>query len=132
VKEIVIRDRGRGPELSDVRITVFDVLPYLERGHHPTYIAALMGLSTREVEALARYIEEHRDEVMAMNARILERIARGNPPEVEARLQQSRARLHALREELRKKRAQEGNHEGDPDGREHRRASPDPLHDPHG
>jgi uncharacterized protein (DUF433 family) len=115
---IAIIDRGRGPELAGTRITVFDVIPYLEAGHSPTYIAAVLRLSTPEVEALIRYIEEHRDQVLAENRTIEERIARGNSPEVEARLPGSHARLLALRDELRR-RTQRGetNGAGDPGGR---------------
>jgi uncharacterized protein (DUF433 family) len=118
MRPITIVDRGRGPELAGTRITVFDVIPYLRAGRSPTWIAALLRLSTPEVEALVRYIEEHRDEVMTENQKIEERIARGNPPEVEARLLGSRARLLALRDELRRKTQRgETNGTGDPGGR---------------
>jgi uncharacterized protein (DUF433 family) len=108
LRRIAIIDRGRGPELAGIRITVFDVIPYLKAGHSPTYIAAGLGLSTDEVQALVQYIEEHKEEVMAENQKIEERIARGNPPEVEAIREESHARLLAYREELRRKKAQEG------------------------
>jgi uncharacterized protein (DUF433 family) len=112
---ITLIDRGRGPELPGIRITVFDVIPYLRAGHSPTYVAALLGLSTDEVLALVQYIEEHREEVMAQNQKIEERIARGNPPEVEARRAEFHARLLAYREELRRKKSEEGrNGAGDP------------------
>jgi hypothetical protein len=132
VEPINIIDRGRGPELAHIRITVFDVLPYLRAGHPPTYIAAVFGLSTREVEALAGYIEDHKAEVAEMNRRIEERIARGNPPEVEARLRQSpwHAKIQARWEELRQRRAAGGNHEGDPDGRQHSGPGQDPVPNP--
>ena len=90
--------------MAHIRITVFDVLPYLQAGHHPTYIAAVFSLSTREVAALADYIEQHKAEVLDMNRRIEERIARGNPPEVEARRRRSHAKLLALRDEFRRRR----------------------------
>jgi uncharacterized protein (DUF433 family) len=108
MQRIAIIYRGRGPELAGTRITVFDIIPYLEAGHSPTYIAALLGLSTAEVEALIQYIEEHKTEVMATNQKIVERIARGNPPEIEARREKSHAKLLALREELRRKAGTEG------------------------
>jgi uncharacterized protein (DUF433 family) len=108
---IAIIDRGRGPELAGTRITVYDLIPYLEAGRGPTYIAALFRISTEKVNALIQYIEEHRDEVMAVHAKIEERIARGNPPWVEERLKGSRERLYALRDELRRKKEQEKNGE---------------------
>ena len=92
-----IINRGRGPELAGTRITVYDVIPYLEAGRSPTYIAAVLGLGTEEVFTLARYIDEHREEVMAVHRKIEERIARGNPPEIEAKLQDSRVKLMALK-----------------------------------
>src|SRR5438105_1300241 len=106
LRPITIINRGRGPELAGARITVYDVIPYLKAGRSPTYIAAVLRLSTREVLALMQYMEEHKDEVMAENAKIEARIARGNPPELEAKLASARAKLQALREELARKRAQ--------------------------
>ena len=119
MREIIIRDRGRGPELAGTRITVFDIIPYLKAGRSPNYIAAVLRLSTAEVLALMKYIEEHHDEVMAINAEIEERIARGNPPEIEERLKTSpwHARIEARLAEILRRRAAEGEHEGDPDGR---------------
>ncbi len=113
-----IIDRGRGPELAGTRVTVFDVLHYLDAGHGPTYIAAVLGIGTPGVEALIRYIEEHKEEVRAENQKILDRIARGNPPEVEAKLRESRAHqvIQARLAELRRKRLAEGTKgEGDPE-----------------
>jgi uncharacterized protein (DUF433 family) len=114
LQPIAIIDRGRGPELAGTRITVFDVLPYLQKGWHHTYIAAIFSISSAEVLALSRYIEDHEAEVLATNARILARIAQGNSPEVEAMRQRSHARLLALRAELQQKRLQEVNGARDP------------------
>jgi uncharacterized protein (TIGR02996 family) len=112
---IAIIDRGRGPELAGTRITVFDVLHYREAGWHPSSIALWLGLSTAEVEALLRYAEEHRDEVMAAHRKIEERISRGNPPEVEAKRRESHAKLLARKAELERQRAgTEANGEGHP------------------
>jgi uncharacterized protein (DUF433 family) len=58
-----IIDVGRGPQIAGSRITVFDVLDYLEEGWRPTQIALFFRLSTRQVEAAVRYIEEHKDDV---------------------------------------------------------------------
>jgi uncharacterized protein (DUF433 family) len=107
VQPIAIIDRGRGPELAGTRVTVFDVIPYLEAGHSPNYVATVFNLATAEVLALMKYIEEHKAEVMAENQKIVERIARGNPPEVEALRAESHAKLLRLRDELRQ-RSQEG------------------------
>ena len=63
---------------------------------------------------IVRYFEEHREEILAENQKILERIARGNPPEVEAKLQVSLAKLRARIAEREQKRLQEANGEGNP------------------
>ena len=114
MEPVKIIDRGRGPELARIRITVFDIIPWQRAGHSANYIAASLGLSTREVLALQQYIEEHKEEVMAINQQIEERIARGNPPEIEARRKESHAKLLVLREELRRNQQEAngaGNHQ---------------------
>jgi hypothetical protein len=118
MRPIRIIDRGRGPELAHIRITVYDVLPYHLAGDDPTYIAASLLLSTPEVQALIDYYEAHKEEVMEVHRRIEERIARGNPPEIEERLRDSPAHalIQARMEELRKRRSrQETNGEGNPE-----------------
>jgi uncharacterized protein (DUF433 family) len=106
---IAIIDRGRGPQLAGTRITVYDIIPYLEGGEGADYIAAVLSLSTAEVLALMQYIEEHKAEVMAVHRQIEERIARGNPPEIEARLASSptHKRIQARLAELQRQRSQE-------------------------
>ncbi len=101
MQPIVIIDRGRGPELAHIRITVFDLLPYVRAGWHPTSMAALFDLSMAEIDALLQYLRDHESEVLMEDEKIAERIARGNPPEVEAKRRISRERLQALRERLR-------------------------------
>ncbi len=106
MRPISIINRGRGPELAHTRITVYDIIPYLEEGWHPSSIAMALGISSPAVRALIQYIEEHKEEVMAENAKIVERIRRGNPPEVEAKRQASHAKVLALREKLQREREQ--------------------------
>jgi hypothetical protein len=91
------------------------VLHYMEAGQAADYIAAVLGISTADVLALQEYIAEHHDEVMAEHRKIEERIAKGNPPEVEAKLRASptHARLQARWAEIQAKRAREANGEGD-------------------
>jgi len=114
LQPIQIVDRGRGPQLAGSRTTVYDIIPYLEAGRSATYVAAAMGHSTREIQALIEYIELHREEVMAVHRRTEERIARGNPPEVEARLAASpvHAKIQARWEEVHRPRTQESNGAG--------------------
>jgi uncharacterized protein (DUF433 family) len=81
-----IIDRGRGPEIAGTRITVYDVLDYHKSGWHQDMIADTLELSSEQVEDAIRYIEEHRDEVVADYQEMLARDARGNPPELQAKL----------------------------------------------
>jgi uncharacterized protein (DUF433 family) len=99
--EAKIVKTGRGPEIAGTRITVYDVLEYYKTGWHRDMIASLLSLSSHQVEAAIRYIEEHRDEVMASYERNMERIRRGNPPELQAKLDAAHERLQARLRELR-------------------------------
>ena len=87
---------GRTPRIGGSRITVYDILDYHKSGWHRDEIAALFDLSSRQVEAAIRYIEEHRDEVMAEYEEILARHARGNPPELDAKLNAAHERLQEM------------------------------------
>jgi uncharacterized protein (DUF433 family) len=104
---IEIHDRGRGPELEGTRITVYDIIPYRLGGCAPAEIADMLrpgypAITPAHIEALFRYMDEHHDEVMAVHQRIEERIARGNPPEVEEKLRAGEQRLRAKLEELKR------------------------------
>jgi len=102
VAESVIIDRGRGPEIAGTRITVYDIVDYLEEGWHPTAIAAFFRISSREVDASLRYIEEHKEEVRAEYQRILARADKGNPPDLQSQLDAGHARfLEHVRERAR-------------------------------
>jgi uncharacterized protein (DUF433 family) len=101
---IEIHDRGRGPELKGTRITVYDIIPYRLGGLTPAEISETLAhpeVTPAHVEALFRYMDEHRDEVMAVHREIEERIARGNPPWVEERMRESSARFKARLAEVR-------------------------------
>lgn len=100
---LVIIDRGGTPRLAGSRINVYDVVHYLEHGRSANYIALVLRIRLIEVQALIKYIEEHKEEVMAVHRKIEERIAKGNPPEVEAKLRSSHAKLLALKAELERK-----------------------------
>ena len=114
--EAKIIDRGRGPEIAGSRITVFDVLDYLQEGWHPVEIALNFRPSTRQVDAAVNYINEHRDEVMAEYQRILERCARGNPPELQAKLDAGHERFLAMVRERRQAKTRGGQDAGDSRG----------------
>ena len=81
-----IIDRGRGPQIVGTRITVYDIMDYLRQNWHHTAIAAWLRLSSHQVLAAIEYIEAHRAEVEAEYRIMLEREARGNPPEIQAKV----------------------------------------------
>jgi uncharacterized protein (DUF433 family) len=106
---------GRGPEIAGTRITVYDVIGYLQQGRDRDRIAAILSLSSQQVEAAIRYIEEHRDEVMLSYETNMERVRRGNPPEVQARVETAHERLQARLRQIREPRqreAQDAPHSG--------------------
>lgn len=101
--DITITDRGRGPQLSTNRITVQDLVPYFQLNYSYDQIREVMPiLSVAEIQAVERYVGEHREEVMAVDRRIRERNAnRRNPPHIEELRRQSRQKRLALQEKLR-------------------------------
>ncbi len=83
--EIAIVDRGRGPQLSTCRITVQDLVPYLQDHFtHEEILEIMPVLTLEEIRVIERYIQDHYEAVMEQDRRIRERIeARRKPPEVE-------------------------------------------------
>jgi uncharacterized protein (DUF433 family) len=79
--------------IAGTRITIWDVLHYLEAGWSRPDIAATLHLTEAQVAAAAKYIEEHRDEVMVVHQQIEDRKARGNPPDILAKVAKSRAKV---------------------------------------
>jgi uncharacterized protein (DUF433 family) len=96
-----IIDRGRGPEIKGTRITVYDVLDYVLEGWSPARIATWFNIGSREVKTAIHYIREHTIEVLTEYVKILERCARGNPPEIQAKLDASHARTQKLMKQIR-------------------------------
>jgi uncharacterized protein (DUF433 family) len=85
---MIVKNRIEG-----TRITIWDVLHYLEAGWSRPDIAATLHLTEAQVAAAARYIEDHCDEVMVVHRHIENRKARGNPPEILAKAAKSRAKV---------------------------------------
>jgi uncharacterized protein (DUF433 family) len=108
-----IIDRGRGPEIKGTRITVYDVMDYYTMGWNHSSIALWFGLSSRQVLAAIKYIEEHKAEVEADYEKILERCRRGNPPELQAKLDAVHAKYQALWAERKKRYAQPSDKEAE-------------------
>lgn len=84
-REISIVDHGRGPQLSTCRITVQDLVPYLQQEYTHEQIREIMPvLTSQEIAVVERYVQEHFEAVMEEDRSIRERIAaRRKPPEVE-------------------------------------------------
>jgi uncharacterized protein (DUF433 family) len=115
---VEIHDRGRGPEIKGTRLTVYDIIPYRLNGDTPEQVVEILTgyhglISAAHIEALYRYMDEHHDEVMAVHRKIEERIARGNPPEIEAKLREASARFQARLAEIRRTMS-ESNGDGHP------------------
>jgi uncharacterized protein (DUF433 family) len=114
--ETIIINRGRGPEIAGTRITVYDVLDYLKEGWHHTAIAATLRVSSAQVLAAIQYIQDHQDEVQENYKKILERCTRGNPPEIQARLDEIHTKYEKLWANGRNSSHRENNGEGNPRG----------------
>lgn len=102
--EITIINRGRGMQLSTSRITVQDLVPYFQSGStYAEIMEAMPTLCVAEIQAVERYIVEHRDEVMETDRRIRERNALcRNPPHVEEIMRRVRVKWPALEKAYRK------------------------------
>jgi len=95
-REITDKD---GPEIVGMRITVYNLVPYfLDPEATEQSIADSYELTVEQVAAARAYVFAHFDKVMARHREIEERNARGNPPEVLAIAEQSRARFQLYRE----------------------------------
>ena len=57
--------RGGKPCIRGLRITVYDIMDYLRMDWHHTAIASWLRISSFQVLAAIKYIEEHREEVEA-------------------------------------------------------------------
>jgi uncharacterized protein (DUF433 family) len=114
--EATIIEAGRNPRIAGTRITVYTIWEYIQEGWRPDDIAFWLRLTRDQVEAAIRYIEEHEDEVRAEYTTIMERINRGNPPELKAKLDAAHERLQAMIRERRRPNGQEDPDEGHPGG----------------
>jgi uncharacterized protein (DUF433 family) len=112
-KTVEIIDRGRGPQLATSRITVQDLVPYLQVGSsHADIMRAMPILTVAEIQAVERYVQEHKEDVMEQDRRIrAENAKRQNSPEVEKILQEARDQRLAHAKTRRQQR-QEANGEG--------------------
>ncbi|HEV8059887.1 MAG TPA: DUF433 domain-containing protein [Gemmataceae bacterium] len=103
-----IVDRGRGPQLSTCRITVQDLVPYLQQNcTHEEIMAIMPVLTSEEIKAIQAYVRDNYEAVMDQDRRILERAAkRTTPPEIEEIRKKGHAKVLALMEQFAKRTAE--------------------------
>jgi len=112
-----IIDRGRGPEISGTRITVYDVMDYLQEGWRYDQIAGVFRLPPEDIQVALQYIEERKDEVMTAYRQILARHRNVQySPAVQEKLAQNRQKLQAKRAEIKARRQAEVAHADDHGG----------------
>src|SRR5262245_23659400 len=70
-KEITLVDRGRGLQLSTSRITVHDLVPYLQAGcSFDEIIRWIPSLTHEEIAVVERYYRQHQDELDEYERRV--------------------------------------------------------------
>ena len=101
-RAVHIVDRGRGPQLSTSRITVQDVVPYLQQNCSWEEIREIMPVLTKEeFEVVERYVRDNFDAVMEQDGRIRERNStRTISPEIQEIRKKGRAKAQALMEKF--------------------------------
>lgn len=103
MRATIVNDR-----IDGTRITVWDVFLYLDEGWPAEQIANVLPLTCEQVRTAIEFIEQNCDYVVEGHRKIEERNARGNPPEIQEKLVQSRSRMRAWLEQRRKVRAGAG------------------------
>jgi uncharacterized protein (DUF433 family) len=97
-----IINRGCGPEIEGTRITVYDVMDYLQEGWRYDQIAGLFRLPPDDIQAAIAYIEAHKEEVMTAYQQILARHKNVQySSEVQEKLSRNRQKLQAKLAEIR-------------------------------
>jgi uncharacterized protein (DUF433 family) len=99
-----IVDRGRGPQLSSSRITVQDLVPYIQQNYSHEQIQEIMPVLTEEdIRVVEQYVRENYEAVMEQDRRIRERAeSRRKTPEVEEAERKERlARIESARRRIR-------------------------------
>lgn len=101
-----IINRGRGPEISGTRITVYRIMDFVRDNSPRERMASELRLSLEQVETALAYIAEHRADVEAEYEAILAR-PRKNPEWVEAGRAKS---VEELKERIMARAAKEAAH----------------------
>ena len=104
VMKDLVTPEGR---LRSSRINCHDVYHYLKCHRPHTEITLALQIFPEDVLALIHYIVEHEEEVEANWQAFEAEAAKGNPPEIQAKLEQSHKKLMAMREAILARKAQE-------------------------
>ncbi len=72
-KTALIVETPRGPSLVGTRITVYSVMDYIKGGWSRFFIRQIMNLTDEQLDAVYKYIEQHKEEVERDYARIVAR-----------------------------------------------------------
>lgn len=109
IRESVIINRGRGPEISGTRITVYDVMDYYKHGWHRDQIVGVFPrVSSADIQAAIDYIEAHKEEVTAEYQKILDRHANYKYPDwVQKVVDEAAGSADRRLQEIRSRRSQE-------------------------
>lgn len=107
MSDATIVDVDRNPRIAGTRITVYTIFEFVEAGWRASDIAFMFDLTRTEVDAAICFIEQNRERVVADYAKIMERINRGNPPELQAKLDAAHERLQAMLRQRRESNRQE-------------------------
>jgi len=110
----LIHDRGRGPEISGTRITVYNLLQsLLDPKVTEEEICRIYDLTAEQVAAARAHVLNNPDTILAEHLQIEARMAVGNPPQVREQAERAKATFKSFREWQAERDAQ--NHEEDKD-----------------
>jgi len=88
----LIYDRGRGPEITGTRITVYNLLQsFLDPTVTEDEICRVYALTPAQVAAARAYVMSNPETVLAEHLRIEERLATANPPEVKEQAERAKS-----------------------------------------
>lgn len=94
-------DRGRGPEISGTRITVYNLLPYfLDPSVTEAAICELYDLTPEQVAAARAHAFQHADTVLAEHLKIEERLQADNLGEILETAERTRETFRQFRDWL--------------------------------
>jgi uncharacterized protein (DUF433 family) len=114
-ESVAIVDRGRGPQLSDCKLTVQDLLPYFKDSTPDTEILRWYPqIGQKELDLLRQYYVDHKEEVLALERQIAAEHdklrKRYPPPNLETDGLSREEKLERLKQKAKQAR-QEGNGE---------------------